>query len=495
MKRTAIQYLLIVMLGAILSCEKQDSQPVEWLAKVGNRTITPQDFRERSEFTVRPDYCKGKTSNDKGIILNTLIGEKLLALEGEKDTLLTNSKYIRNYVQGVKEQTMRAVLLDTELEDALNVTAAEKTEAFKQATKKLHISYLFSRSQTEIDAWKNEFDRTGDFESLEKKINDGKSPHLKEVVWGENLPSLEAALYTEGVTVGSVVGPVETKVGYYLAKVNDMRHEVILGQGSTDTKLRKVETVLKERKWHRASAGYVYNLMKNKDIQLDQKGFDLLLAYYKPARAVPDTREEYLKIDQEELAKARRKAQHDLRNNLDQPLLTVDNTPWSIGEFIDYTQRRPLMFRAKKIREQEFPHYLKLAIKDLIRDKYLTEKAYKKNLDQHPKVVLEEHRWKDHMLAIGARNYLLKQLGFTGKIKENSFDVVNMLRPQLNLIAGKHSIEINPELFKAVQLTGIPWMALRQGMPFQQVVPPLPVITNDERPDYLTYFSELAAKQ
>ncbi len=463
----------------LISCSKNEASSEIVLARVEDRVITVKDFKERSELTVRPPYVSGQVSKQKGVILNTLIAEKLLALEGTKDSVLVNNSSFRNYLAGVKEQTMRSRLVNVELEEELKITKAEKTEAYKQALKKIHVAYIFSNKKEEIDQLKEKIDQA-DFDSVEKIVNAAKKPHLKEVLWGDNLQSIENALFNETALVGSVIGPVKTRVGYYIFKIKEIRREVILGQGSTDTKIRKIESVLFDRKWRKATANYVYNLMKDKDIKLDEKGFNVLLEYYKPFY----TENELEKPDSTESEERVLDALKDLQNNLDTPLLTIDDESWTIKKFVDETNRRPLMFHSNKMNESEFPEYLKLAIKDLLTDKYLTDRAYENGIDKDPLVKREENIWHDYLLATGKRALLLKQLGYSRKTDDNTFEVLNLLRPQLNQIAKKYDIEINENEFAKVSLTDLQWMAVREGVPYKEVVPKLPVITNDERVDY-----------
>ncbi len=494
MKTFAVPSIILFLLMLALSCQQND-RAMTYLAKVGEKVITPDDLKQRAELTIRPIYCDGKDPDDKGIILNTLIGEKLLALAAEADPQLAEDVSIQYYVQGVKEQMMRKLLLESELADQLEISSEEKLAALKQAAKKLQVIYLYSPSEEEMAQWRQQIKEAGSFEAVEKEVNRGKPPHVKQVIWGENLQAIETELFNDSVTVGAVVGPVKTKVGHYLFKVKDIRYEALLTQEQVNTKLQKVEKTLWERKWRFASATYVYEVMKNKDIQLDPRGFDLLLDYYKPSHAFPETKEEYLKLDQDELARLKQKARQDLSRNLQEPLLTIDGEPWTLGEFIDFTRRRPLIFRKKRIPENEFPHYLKLAIKELLADKYLTEIAYQKQFDKDPRAVQEEQRWRDHMLAVRKRNQLLKEAGFDKKITENYAEAINILRPQLNTLAKKYPVTINKMVFDDTPLTGVQWMALYNGMPYEHVVPAFPVITDDERLDYFTYFKQYATNE
>ena len=79
------------------------------IARVGDKVITAQDFIERAEYTPRPLYCRGNSSTDKRIILNSLIGEKLFSMEMKKDVPIEIDKYLtgrRNQILNYIFQTI-----------------------------------------------------------------------------------------------------------------------------------------------------------------------------------------------------------------------------------------------------------------------------------------------------------------------------------------------------------------------------------------------------
>ena len=53
---------------------------IDVLAIVDKKIITVNDFIKRAEYNVRPVYCSGNSYNDKKIILNSLIAEKIRVL-------------------------------------------------------------------------------------------------------------------------------------------------------------------------------------------------------------------------------------------------------------------------------------------------------------------------------------------------------------------------------------------------------------------------------
>jgi len=69
-----------------LNCSDKNNIPLsaDVLARVGDRVITTQDFIRRAEYTIRPVYCRQSNYVHKKIVLNSLIAEKLTAMEFDK---------------------------------------------------------------------------------------------------------------------------------------------------------------------------------------------------------------------------------------------------------------------------------------------------------------------------------------------------------------------------------------------------------------------------
>lgn len=74
------------------------------LARVLDREITLDEFLKRAEYTIRPNYCKGNSNIEKKIILNSLIGEKLLAIEKEKESELLRNDRFKRIIQEEKNK-------------------------------------------------------------------------------------------------------------------------------------------------------------------------------------------------------------------------------------------------------------------------------------------------------------------------------------------------------------------------------------------------------
>ena len=105
LKRLSV-VLLILIIGYSCSKKPEIQQPV--LVKIGDRVITTNEFIQRSEYTIRPVWCRGDDYVQRKVVLNSLIAEKLLAIEGSPSAgEWINNKPMQNYLQGRKEQEMR----------------------------------------------------------------------------------------------------------------------------------------------------------------------------------------------------------------------------------------------------------------------------------------------------------------------------------------------------------------------------------------------------
>ena len=113
------------------------------LAKVGSRTITLQDFIRRAEYSIRPLYCRQANYIHKKIILNSLIAEKLFALEAEKTKVdLLDYRFFQSYIRGRSEQAMRQLHYYEEFYKQVELDSVVVLSAYKLAGRTVDITFL-----------------------------------------------------------------------------------------------------------------------------------------------------------------------------------------------------------------------------------------------------------------------------------------------------------------------------------------------------------------
>ena len=137
--------VIIFSLALLLnSCSKNGvDEPEEVvLAKIGEKTISLNEFIRRAEYTIRPPYCKGNNNIHKKIVFNSLIAEKMLALEAGEDNEFVQDERFQRYIQGRKEQAMRQWLYHKEIYDKVKLDPKEIKKIYRVAGRKYKIQYF-----------------------------------------------------------------------------------------------------------------------------------------------------------------------------------------------------------------------------------------------------------------------------------------------------------------------------------------------------------------
>ncbi len=89
-KKIQISTLGVFTFSLFIFCTPNQTEipPEKILAKIGNRSISVNEYIERVEYTIRPTYCKSDNNIHQKIMLNSLIAEKFLALQAEQESAL-----------------------------------------------------------------------------------------------------------------------------------------------------------------------------------------------------------------------------------------------------------------------------------------------------------------------------------------------------------------------------------------------------------------------
>ncbi len=212
----------LIFLFLTLSCSENPSVPEEViLARVGEKLITIQDFIRRSEYTIRPDYCRQDNYIHKKIVLNSLIAEKLTSLEFEKQKYEFQSKYSEEYFKGRREQAMRQIMYFEEYFSKVNISPEMVQSNFKMASRKVNLQFL-NLPDTNVAKKVQELDKQGiPFDSIHSVIWGGNAPS-KEIGWFDREQEyVHKAIFTTNVKKGDLLGPFLTDENtYVLLKIN-----------------------------------------------------------------------------------------------------------------------------------------------------------------------------------------------------------------------------------------------------------------------------------
>ena len=483
---------LIIIFGLFSCSGRVPENNLDILAKVGDRIITKQDFIRRAEYSIRPLYCRQANYIHKKIILNSLIAEKLLALEAEKAKVdLLDNPLFQSFVLGRSEQAMRQLHYYDEFYKQVELDSAAVLNAYKLAGRTVDITFINLPDLNSANTIKNLVMEGISLDSAYTMIWGQHTPPKRQLNWfDKESVDLHKAIFNPDVTKGSIIGPlVPDNKTFLLLQVNGWTDRPAITESEKSLRITDVRKRLRENDAEQKYKEWVQNIMTGKQLELNPNVFP---AY---AEKVTDI---YLQSDSVKQAQYGKFLWADpeldfIRDSLTSAplesfaetdiLFHVDNVSWTIQKFHQEIRKHPLVFRKKKMNRGEFQEQLKFAIADLVRNIEITQYCYKNKYEQSSTVKLNRELWYDSSIARYYRSILFKEMGVLYDDPEN---VAIRMNPIVDSLQTTYSdqIEIDTDLFESIELTSIDMTVIQHGVPFPKVVPPFPVFTNDNKLDY-----------
>lgn len=498
-----LTYFIFISLTLLLSCgsSNQEEPKESILVEIGDVTISVSEFIRRSEYTIRPPYCKGSHNLDKKIVLNSLIAEKMIALEATDTSEILRSERVQLYLQGQKEQAMRqwlyAKVADEKVE--LDTTAILKT--VKVAGRKYKISY-FSLPDSSIAHQTGSLVSSNkkSFENIYYELTGFDSIPYREVEWSENEHNkVLDSLFTDPLKNHQFVGPIKiTDDEFLMVKIQGWIDRPIIIEKQFNERWNDVSEKYHSRMAQEKYNEFILDIMKNKQIEF------LPDVFYKIANLLGPI---YLKTDKEKeemLSNAvwdvgqKEVDYSSLINKVEklhnEPFFKVNDKIWTVKDFIKEANIHPLIFRNKKMKSIEFGQQLQFAIMDLIRDKYLTEEAYNREYDKINVVQRNVNMWKDNF------NYIYHKEKYLHSVLPDSAENLNYLvvleqylNSYVDSLQNKYGdiIKVDVEKYNEIDLTRIDMSANYNNQAYSRVVPSFPIITTDNKLDYGSKLNEV----
>ncbi len=457
------------------------------LAKVGNKIIYVDEFYKRAEYAIRPKYCKGNYNVDKMIILNSLIGEKLLAIEYENDKHIKENEHLNKYIQGRREQAMRQVLNLKEGTEKVKLDSSVIMRNYKVAGRKYNLEYFVVGNKYDSkDVEELLFKKGKDFSDIYTAFTSmEKIPTIKIDYFSNELPKIQKAVFADTLSRNQILGPIIINDSTRLfMRVKGWNDRIVFDQRGIEQRLNDVRKKLTDEKADSIYSQYILKVMKGKQIEFNQEIFYKLVNILGPVYLSKDKekKDRFLEstLNKPNEIPNMKIFASEIEQIITEPLLKIDNDTWTVGNMQSYLEIHPFVFRKKRIKNREFAKYLRYAIVDLIQDKYLTEEAYKMGLDKDFRVVQYENTFRDANIGLLGKYEYLKTQNVEGKkwleiIEENLTPYIKKLQKKYNT-----SIAINVNEFNNIKLTKIDLFATQRGVPFPIVVPSFPLITNND---------------
>ncbi|MBN1894109.1 hypothetical protein JW906_06425 [bacterium] len=476
-------------LAAWSGCARKAKDPV--LARVGDRTITVGEYIRRAEYTIRPPYAKLNTPVQRSIVLNSLIAEKLFALEGEKDSRLLQNERFGLEMKGRLEQAMRFYMYQHEALDRADVDKADVERTAALAGRTYELAY-FSIPDSSAAAVIGEQLKSGvPFEEVFRSVADTMKMPVREASYlDEKHRAVRDALFSGPLARGQVLDPVNVDGEYTLfMQVRGWTDRPIITDGELR---RRYEDVREEMVRERAIGIWedrVGRIMEDKTLHFYTDAFVQLVKlvgdqYYKNLDEIKDSFNRAFWSDRDMEVNVALPGNASLRQA---PFFRIQDKVWTIADFERLMLSHPLVFRDTRIPKSEFADQFRLAVGDLMRDHFINEEAYKRGYDRIPAVQNQRLMFQDAMVAVEHRQRILESMGETRDLSKHMDAVLNQrLNPYVDSLQAVYSgkIGINVEELEKLQLTRIDLFVKYKQAPYPVVVPDFPILTSDYRLDY-----------
>ena len=480
-----IAFLFTLFFSCTQNNEQHQISDEVVLARIGSEVITIQDFIRRAEYAIRPDYCRQDNYIHKKIVLNSLIGEKLTALEQEKQAFENADDSLDSYFKGRKEQAMRQLFYAKEFHSKVTIPDQEANKAFKLAGRKVSMQFLNLPDIEMVDKIK-QLDSSGVLlDSIYQVLWGGEAPSREMTWFDRENQELHDAVFSQNIEKGQMLGPFRTDDDtFMLLKITGWADEIKITESDRDLLWRDVKERLIEKKAKNEYLYWVSSLMQGKEMNLNSNVF------YDYAEKAS---EYFFKMDSIKKNMLNQALWDDVEfetntfnvDNVvdkDATILNYDGDSWTVEDLNNQLLLHPLVFRKRKMSRSEFPEQLRLAIADLIRNMEITKQCYAKGYDDHWSVELNTAMWRG---SSNSKQYL-SRLRSKNKQISNQEQWLAFMNPKIDSLQEAYSndIEINMDVFEKIKLTSTDMMVIQRGVPYPILVPSFPILTSDNKLDY-----------
>ena len=455
------------------------------LVEIKDKVITKNDFIKRSEYTIRPAYCKSSNQIHKKIILNSLIAEKLMALDINE--YVGSDNFSSDFLEGIKEQKMREVFLDEKVYNKINIADDVLLSHISNSTKTYNVNFINISNDTTASAVNYLLNNGEGFDRICKEYLGLEQIPSKSVdYFSENDPIIFNNIFNQEHMPGDIIGPMVAKDKSVLfVRIIDWVNKPLITNSERDNNKNLILQKLNEIEQIDAYDKFIVEMMKGYKVKFFEKPFfalaDKAYQFYILKNVASNDNSSAGEFDLIEFS-------NQLTMDINESFLKINNQSFSIEYMDNLISRHPLLFRSEKISKGDFPMHFKYAIVDLLRDEQMTRLAYADKYDNHIEVLKEYNLFRGaslsalHLKALLDRN----NIPLSSYNKDPELIINNLLNDYVDTLQTKYSdyISIDFDLLDDISLTHIDLYAYNKGVPYPMAVPLFPLLTNKHTIDY-----------
>lgn len=441
------------------ACTVQKNQEQKILARVGNRTISQEDFLLRAELSPETSFHE-PAGKRREYLLNLLINEKLAALAAEKMGL-DKSPQVQQLSGFIEDMALSRELYRREVQSKVKISTPELEQAMKRQAETRTVAYLSFHDQTAAQLYQSRLRAGLPFGTALRELYGqaaDSTSNRRMIKWGENDPTLEEAVYQ--LQVGQVSPVVQVAGGFIVAKLLDIHYDAVPTEADNAQRRTRSRRILTARREAEISVRFVAEFMQSQQVRFNEPlAKELAEAFTEQAISYHNNREAIKPgrpLEQQGWISTRLA----LRRRLEDTFVSFADGQFSLSEILEKWQRfnLPVDHRDANACRQSIARNISL----IVRDTLLAREARRRGYADQPGVLKDVRMWRDY--------YLYAALEAQQKPSSAGFS----WREFLAELKGIYSVQIDSALLRQTRLTDIPVIAVRPGQYFALVAPPWP---------------------
>ncbi len=437
--------------------EKQIVAEPDFVAQVGERTITAREFQLNYEFGFA--HLK-KTPNRKLSYLGCMINETLLSMEGYR-LGLDKTERVQDLEARLLQELLVEELFRTQVSETITVSDEEIRDAITRSKVRWKLRYWVESDFNAADRVYQMMQRQGYVNAVQELLtNDEVGFALKDfetdyLTWLDVPPELLDAI--KNLQIGEISNPIELNQVYFLMQVIDIHSEAISEYDYQYTYTR-FEQILFHRKLKSETTRFISEFMTPKNVVVKGGAFRILA----DALAEWQQQNDSTRTFSEAIAEAGGKepALRKLQVHLGEALTTFDEGHWSLKDFIDRID--PARLKIKSTGKQQFREHLKREIALTIRNYLMAKEAAAGGLHKSPVVQNQLRAWRDKWVYEEMRRSYLTRNGVDPPLTELAnpakpdalLDQTQvLLEQQIALLKKMNTVRINETVLDTIAVT------------------------------------------
>ncbi len=412
----------LFLITTTLSAQNINIQDDNIVAKIGDKIITKREFTER--FDLNPQFQKHSLrllESNKLEFLFTLIGEKLLALEAEKNGLDTTLG-VSSAIESIEKVYARDALFQNEIRSKIILTEEEIFFGKVKNANVLSVKYAFSESSEIIDNVYKSLQKGISFDSLDQVMTSNLELNINpiEVRFGDLLESIEDSVYK--LEINEYTKPLFAPDGwyiFYLLNKKEQQFETVEDIENADKTVRKI---LEGRKGETIQSVFYKEFFKDKKVDVDPVLYkyllDKLIKIFKSKEEAGYVSQDRLwHLDAFDVSNIEFEADSE---KLNQNFILFENSPTTFHNFL----REFLLqgFSLTSISKENISENLSTQIRIIIERELLAREAIKRGLQNTEDVVHYKNIWKDHYLSQSTIDTFSKDVSISDSLMKDFYN-------------------------------------------------------------------------